>query len=120
MRGSQSSATQVDDRRKTSKRAVILPQAMWELKRFARWIKKNSRGKTGKAHTSNCLAHRITIGCFESWTVADERLRAHCGVCFMMSVMWWSHDRKGIGWVCGFSIAVGCVRKAVMLAMGVE
>ena len=28
MRGSQSSATQVDDRRKTSKRAVILPQAM--------------------------------------------------------------------------------------------
>ena len=29
MRGSQSSATQVDDGRKTSKRAVILPQAMW-------------------------------------------------------------------------------------------
>ena len=31
MQGSQSSATQVDDRRKTSKREVILPQAMWEV-----------------------------------------------------------------------------------------
>ena len=31
MRGSQSSATQVDDHRKTSQRAVILPQAMWEV-----------------------------------------------------------------------------------------
>ena len=31
MRRSQSSATQVDDGRKTSKRAVILPQAMWEV-----------------------------------------------------------------------------------------
>ena len=31
MRGSQSSATQVDDCWKTSKGAVILPQAMWEV-----------------------------------------------------------------------------------------
>lgn len=31
MRGSQSSATQVDDCWKTSKRGVILPQAMWEV-----------------------------------------------------------------------------------------
>jgi len=31
MRGSQSSAVKVDDRRKTSKRVVILPQAMWEV-----------------------------------------------------------------------------------------
>jgi hypothetical protein len=31
MRGFQSSATQVDDRWKTSKGAVILPQAMWEV-----------------------------------------------------------------------------------------
>ena len=99
---------------------MILPQAMWEVQAIREVDQENSREKTGKAHTSNCLAHRITIGFFESWTVADERLRAHCGVCFMMSVMWWSHDRKGIGWVCGFSIAVGCMRKAVMLAMGVE
>ena len=107
MRGSQSSATQIEDRRKTSKRAVILPQAMWELQAIREMDQEKLSGKTGKAHTSTCLAHRITIGFFESWTVADERLRAHCGVCFVMSVMWWSHDRKGIGWVCGFSIAVG-------------
>jgi hypothetical protein len=31
MRGSQSSATQVDDCWKTSKEGVILPQAMWEV-----------------------------------------------------------------------------------------
>ena len=119
MRGSQSSAKQVDDRRKTSKRAVILPQAMWEVQAIREWIKKNLRGKSAKAHMSNCLVHRSWIGFFASWTVADERLCAHCRVCFMMSVMLWSHDRKGIRWVCGFSIAVGCARKAVMLAMDV-
>ena len=116
MRGSQSSAKQVDDRRKTSKRAVILPQAMWEVQAIREWIKKNLRGKTAKAHMSNCLVHRSWIGFFASWTREDERLHAHCRVCFMLNGVLWSHDGKGIGWVCGSPIAAGCTRKAVILA----
>ena len=72
-----------------------------------------------KAHTSNCVVHRSWIGFFASWTREDERLRAHCCVCFMLSVMLWSHDGKGPGRACGCPIPVGCAREAVMLAMGV-
>ena len=118
MRGSQSSATQVDDRRKTSKRAVILLQATWEVQANCEEDQEKLSEKTAKTHRSNCLVHRGTIGFFTSWTSADERLRAHCSVCFMLSVVSWSHDRKGIGWVCGYPIAVGCAREVVMLAIG--
>jgi PHD/YefM family antitoxin component YafN of YafNO toxin-antitoxin module len=48
MRGSQSSATQVDDRRKTSKRAVILPQAMWELQAIREMDQEKLSGEDGK------------------------------------------------------------------------
>lgn len=48
MRGSQSSATQVDDRRKTSKRAVILLQAMWEVQANREVDQEKLAGEDGK------------------------------------------------------------------------
>jgi hypothetical protein len=50
--------------------------------------------------------------------MVNERLRAHCYVCVMSSVMLRSHDRKGLGCVCACSIPVGCARTGVTLAMG--
>ena len=97
MRGSQSSAVKVDDRRKTSKRAVILPQAMWEVQAIREEDQEKFSEKMAKTHRSNCLVHPRTIGFFASWTSEDERLRAHCSVCFLLSVVSWSHDRKGTG-----------------------
>jgi hypothetical protein len=76
MRGSQSSATQVDDRRKTSKRAVILPQAMSEVQAIHEEDQEKFSEKMAKTHRSNCLVHRRTIGFVASWTSEDERLRA--------------------------------------------
>jgi hypothetical protein len=75
MRGSQSSATQIDNRRKTSKRAVILPQAMWEVQAIREEDQEKVSEKIAKTHRSNCLVHRRTIGFFVSWTSEDERLR---------------------------------------------
>lgn len=48
MRGSQSSATQVDDRRKTSKRAVIIPQATWEVQAIREVDQEKLSGEDGK------------------------------------------------------------------------
>jgi hypothetical protein len=48
MRGSQSSATQVDDRRMTSKRTVILPQAMWEVQAIHEVDQEKLSGKDGE------------------------------------------------------------------------
>ena len=48
MRGSQSSATQVDDHRKTCKRAVILPQAMWEVQAIREEDQEKLEGEDGK------------------------------------------------------------------------
>jgi hypothetical protein len=76
MRGSQSSAPQVDDRRKTSKRAVILPQAMWEVQAIRGEEQEKVSEKMAKTQRSNCLVHRRTIGFFARWTSEDERLRA--------------------------------------------
>ena len=48
MRGSQSSATQVNDRRKTSKRAVILPQAVWEVQAIREMDEEKLSGEDGE------------------------------------------------------------------------
>jgi len=66
MRGSQSSVTQVDDRWKTSKGAVILPQAMWEVQAIRAVGEEKLSEEDGIAHRSICLAHRNTIGFFAS------------------------------------------------------
>jgi hypothetical protein len=97
---------------------VILPQAMWEVQAIREEDQEKFLEKMAKTHRSNCLVHRRTIGFFASWTSKDERLRAHCSVCFMLSVVSWSHDRKGTGWVCGYPITVGCAREAAMLEIG--
>jgi hypothetical protein len=57
MRGSRLSATQVDKRRMTSKRAVILPQAMWEVQAIREVGQEKLLWKTTETHTSNCLVH---------------------------------------------------------------
>ena len=41
----------------TRKRAVILPQAMWEVQAIHEVDEEKLSGKTAKAHTSNCLLH---------------------------------------------------------------
>jgi len=48
MRGSHSSATQVDDHRNTSKRAVILPQAMREVQAIRDVGQERLSGDDGK------------------------------------------------------------------------
>ena len=53
--GSRSCATQVDDRRMTRKRAVILPQAMWEVQAIRAADQEKLSGGRAKAHMSNCL-----------------------------------------------------------------
>ena len=70
---------------------------------------------------SNCLVQRRATGLFASWTRADERLRTHCRVCLVLSVIvqFSDSDCERIDWGCGFLCAVDCARKAVMLAMGV-
>jgi hypothetical protein len=119
MQGSHSSVMQVDDRRRTSKRAVILPQAMWEVQAIHEEGQEKLLEKTARGHRSNGLLHRSKIGFFISWIRKEERLRAHCRVCFMLSVGSWPHDGKGRGWVCGYPIAAGFVREAVMPVMDV-
>jgi hypothetical protein len=57
MRGSRLSATQVDERGMTSKRAVILPQAMWEVQAIREVGQEKLLWKIAEAHTSNCLVH---------------------------------------------------------------
>jgi len=66
MRDSQSSATEVGDYRKTSKGAVILPQAMWEVQAIGvADQEKLSEGEgEGKAHRSSDLVYRKAIGFF--------------------------------------------------------
>ena len=115
MRGSQSSATQVDDRWKTTKGAVILPQAIWEVQAVGEVDEEKESGGDGTAHRSTCLAHRNRIGFFASSRMADERLRPHCDVCFMLSVMLWSHDCNGTGWVRGCPVVTDFPREAVMM-----
>ena len=46
--GSRSCATQVDDRRMTRKRAVILPQAMWEVQAIREADQEKLLGEDGK------------------------------------------------------------------------
>jgi hypothetical protein len=48
MRGSQSSATQIDDHRKTSKRPMILPQAMREVQAIREVGQEKLSGDDGK------------------------------------------------------------------------
>ena len=48
MRGSQSSATLADDRRMTRKRAVILPQAMWEVQAIREVDQDKLSGEDGR------------------------------------------------------------------------
>lgn len=64
MRDSQSSATEVGDYRKTSKGAVILPQAMWEVQAIGVADQEKLSEGDGKAHRSSDLVHRKTIGFF--------------------------------------------------------
>ena len=92
---------------------------MWEVQAIHEEDQEKLSEKMAKDYRSNCLAHRRTIGIFASWTREDERIRAHWRVCFMLSVVARSHDDKGSGWVCGYLIAVGFAREAVMPAMGV-
>jgi hypothetical protein len=87
MRGSQSSVTQVDDRWKTSKGAVILPQAMWEVQAIHEEDQEKLLEETARTHWSNCLVHGRTIGFFTSWANEEERLRAHSRVCFILNVV---------------------------------
>jgi hypothetical protein len=62
MRDSQSSATEVGDYRKTSKGAVILPQAMWEVQVIGVADREKLSKGDGKAHRFSDLVHRNTIG----------------------------------------------------------
>lgn len=55
MRGSQSSATQVDDRWKTSKEGVILPQAMWEVQA----IREKDEEKLSGGDRKNSQVHLL-------------------------------------------------------------
>ena len=97
---------------------MILPQALREVQAIREEDQEKFSERRAKTHRSNCLVHRSTIGFFASWTSENERLRAQCSGCFLLSLVSWSHDRKGIGWVCGYLISVGCVHEAVMLAIG--
>jgi hypothetical protein len=98
---------------------VILPQALWGVQAIREEDQEKLSEKIVKAYRSNCLAHRRTIGIFASWTREDERVCVHWRVCFMLSVVAWSHDGIGRGWVCGYPIAAGFAREAVMPVMGV-
>ena len=64
MRDSQSSATEVGDYRKTSKGAVILPQAIEEVQAIGGADQEKLSEGDGKAHSSSGLAHGNTIGFF--------------------------------------------------------
>src|ERR1041384_346528 len=87
MRGAQSLAVKVDDRRKASKRVGFYPRLCEGYKRFARRIKKNSRKRSVRGYISNSLVQGSVSGLFASWTMADVRLRVHCRVCLMLNVI---------------------------------
>jgi hypothetical protein len=69
--------------------------------------------------SSCCLVQGRATGLFASWTRVDERFRAHCRVCLVLSAIVQFSGCERTDWGCGFLCAVGCARKAVMLAMGI-
>ena len=73
---------------------------MWEVQAIREVGQEKLSEKTVQGQKSNGLVHRSRIGFFTSWTKENERLRAHCRVCFMLSAVSWSHDGKGRGWFC--------------------